>query len=128
MITTQFKTLAARFLLIALFVFAVVSNVQRIISNYRLHERIKTAEAEVVEMELKNQKLSLLMNYYQSASYQEVEARRRLGMKKPDEAAYIIKGISTPSSVLDAENTLTGETTKKTESNARQWLNYLQGD
>lgn len=128
MITTGFKTLSARLLLIGLFVFAVFSNVQRIISNYHLHERIIAAEADVTAMELKNQKLSLLMNYYQSASYQEVEARRRLGMKRPDEAAYIVKGISLPTA-NDDESLVTSQTnTTTSQSNAQKWWDYLRGN
>ncbi len=123
----RFKSIFSRIFLVALFVFAVISNVRLIIRNYQLHERIKAAQTDVASLELRNQKLSLLMNYYQSSSYQDVEARRRLGMKLPDEAAYIIKGISLPAT-SDIEATVTAEkSSTDNQSNAQKWWSYLSG-
>lgn len=123
----RFQSTGSRVLLVALFVFAVVSNVRLVIRNSELHERVKAAKADVENMELRNQRLSLLMNYYQSASYQEVEARRRLGMKRPDEAAYIIKGISLPAANSEIDGIAVEKSVPAVKSNAAQWWEYLRG-
>jgi len=84
-------------LLLGLFVFALYSNVQLIIRNHALGKVLADKKAETVKETFDNQKLKLLIAYYQTPSYQEVEARRRLQLKKPDETAYLIKGLPTAS-------------------------------
>ena len=81
-----------RALLIGLFVFAVYSNIGLIIRNHQLTQILRSKKAETARQAFNNEKLKLLIAYYQTPSYQEVEARRRLGLKKPGETVYAIKG------------------------------------
>lgn len=82
-------------LLIGLFIFALYSNIGLIIRNHKLGQILREKKAETTDQAYDNGKLKLLIAYYQTPSYQEVEARRRLGLKKPDETAYTIKGLAT---------------------------------
>ena len=84
-------------LLVALFVFAVYSNIDLIIRNHKLGQILREKKDQTAEQSYNNEKLKLLIAYYQTPSFQEVEARRRLGLKKPDETVYTIKGLTTNS-------------------------------
>jgi cell division protein FtsB len=97
----KWKDWSLRILFVALFVFAVVSNIIRIINNNELSEKVRNSTERLENLKAKAKKLELLSTYYQSVSYQEVEARRRLGMQKPDEKVIIIKGIP-----IDSTNNL----------------------
>ena len=80
--------------LIGLFIFACYSNIQLIINNHQLGQLLTAKKAETAQETFDNQKLKLLIAYYQTPSYQEVEARRRLQLKKPGETVYAIKGLT----------------------------------
>ncbi|MDP3993094.1 MAG: hypothetical protein Q8Q05_02695 [bacterium] len=82
-------------LLVGLFVFAVISNINLIVRNHKLGTILREKKIQTAQQTFNNSKLKLLIAYYQTPSFQEVEARRRLGLKKPDETVYTIKGLTT---------------------------------
>ncbi|MEK7202090.1 MAG: hypothetical protein AAB669_00955 [Patescibacteria group bacterium] len=82
-------------LLVGLFVFAVYSNINLIVRNHKLGTILREKKIQTAQQAFNNSKLKLLIAYYQTPSFQEVEARRRLGLKKPDENVYTIKGLTT---------------------------------
>lgn len=121
-----------RVLIIALFVFALYSNIGLIIQNYHISAQVDAAQSDVDRMTLRNQQLSLLLSYYQSPSYQDVEARRRLGMKRPDENVYVVNGITVPNVAPSdqLESTVyqsTQAVVTDSESNISRWLKYFEG-
>lgn len=119
--------------MVALFVFALYSNVGLIIQNYQIGQRETAAQTDVDRMTLRNQQLSLLLSYYQSPSYQDVEARRRLGLKRPDENIYAVKGVAIPD--LAPNDQLESNVYQAAElppvileSNFSKWLKYFSGN
>lgn len=120
-------------LLIGLFVFALYSNIGLIIRNHRLTGILRAKKTETARQAFNNKKLKLLITYYQTPSYQEVEARRRLGLKKPDEIVYAVNGLSLASG--DQRSGLSDNLYADIQpapvapkSNIRQWREYLFGD
>src|SRR5579872_6705669 len=94
MIDKTWQSFWGRLFLVALFGFSIFSNIRIAIQNYHLNQQVQAGEDKVSQMQTNNQKLSLLISYYQSPSYQDVEARYRLGMKRPDETVYTVTGLS----------------------------------
>ncbi len=82
-------------LLVGLFIFAVYSNINLIVRNHKLGQILREKKTQTAQQAFNNEKLKLLISYYQTPSFQEVEARRRLGLKKPDETVYVVKGLTT---------------------------------
>lgn len=58
--------------------------------NYKTNQQIKTLKAEIELKEQENQNLKNLIAYYQTQSFKEKEARKKLGLVKPDEKMIII--------------------------------------
>ena len=119
-----------RLIILALFVFALYSNVQLIIRNHALSQVLTAKKAETAKQAFDNQKLKLLLAYYQTPSYQEVEAMRRLQLKKPDETVYIVKGLSdTPASLASALSDdispITEPAAAKPKTNIQLWWEYF---
>jgi len=118
--------------LIALFLFALYSNIRLIIRNQEINQRLKKAKAETAALELSTKKFKLLIDYYKTPSYQEIEARRRLGLKKPDETVLVVKGLP--------ENTNLGEgltdeiyqdtapAAPRAQTNLSKWWQYFFGN
>jgi len=73
--------------------FALYSNGVKLSENYRLNRQIINLKQEVNQKKQRNQRLTLLTEYYQTTAFREIEARRRLSMKKPDEKVLTIKGM-----------------------------------
>lgn len=53
--------------------------------NYQLKKQAENIKRQISQVEAENKDLSNLILYYQSDSFREVEARKKLGLKKPDE-------------------------------------------
>lgn len=124
------KKYLGHILLAAFFVFALYSNVRLIIRNQTINKRLADAKTETQKAEYENKKLELLIKYYQTPSYQEVEARRRLNMKKPDEIALNIKG--SPASADDQSQSISDSAyvdqkpvPAQPESNISRWWKYF---
>ncbi len=116
--------------LAAIFLFAIYSNVRLGIRNYQLNQTIETTKQEVEELSARNEKLRLLLGFYQTPEYQEVEAKRRLGLKRPDETAMLVNGIPANSLASALEDFVYREPTPATpepETNFQKWWKYLLG-
>ena len=115
---------------LALFIFALYSNVTAAKDNYLINQRVNQAEQQTATLNNQVEKLTLLEGYYQSSSYQNVQARLQLGFKAPNETTVIIKGVPTPASSLDSQlDTQVQEQSPvpKPATNFQRWLHYLFG-
>lgn len=122
------KNTLGKIVLAALIVFALYSNVRLIIRNNKLQERFQASEQELHEKELRNKKLTLLIAYYQSPSYQDAEARRRLALKLPDETVLEVRGVEYGKDATTLEDTIyknTEPTPPTPPSNFSRWWNYF---
>ena len=121
-----------RILLVGLVLFAIYSNISLIIRNNKLGRVLREKKTEAAKQAFNNEKLKLLISYYQTPTYQEVEARRRLGLRKPDETVYAIKGLSakgTPNPALSDNLYNDIQPTPPTpKTNIQQWWEYFFGD
>jgi hypothetical protein len=126
-----FKQSGWQLLFIALFVFALYSNVTMAVRNYHLNQRTDALQSQVNSEALHNQKLSLLLNYYKSASYQDVQARAQLGMKKPTETTLIILGVTQPTTTLSdqLDQQIQDESASQSKpiSNFSRWWQFFFG-
>lgn len=119
-------------LLIGLFVFAVYSNINLIVRNHKLGQILREEKTQTAQQAFNNSKLKLLIAYYQTPSFQEVEARRRLGLKKPDETVYTIKGLTTDtdqnSGLSDNLYNDIQPAPPTTKTNVQLWWKYFFGE
>ncbi len=119
-------------ILAGLFIFAVYSNIGLIIRNHKLGQILREKKTATAQQSFNNEKLKLLIAYYQTPSYQEVEARQRLGLKKPDETVYVVKGLTTntdqsPALSDDLYNDIQ-PAPPAPETNIQLWWEYFFGD
>lgn len=123
--------LANRVIIAALMLFALYSNIRIFIQNHQLSAQITKARAEIDQSTYRNKKLALLLNYYQSSSYQEVEARRRLGLKKPNETVLTVKESATEdedANQLDSVYLNYQPLPPQNKPNWQQWWEYFFGN
>lgn len=95
-----------------------------------LAKEIKELETEAERVSSKNQDLSGLLNYLQSDSFAEKEARLNLDLKKPGEKVVIIKDSTPGETPLKASSSVFNipgldKQTAEIKSNPRKWLEYF---
>jgi cell division protein FtsL len=103
-----------------------------VMNNYQTNKKITALKAEI---ELANAEEGYLQNlnvYYATNTYKELEARRKLGMKKPDEK--VVRILIDPQRLSQIEqreviskiNTAdTNVASNEPTSNARKWLQVV---
>lgn len=90
--------------------------------NYEMQQEIGKLDQQIQDLELETQKLNYQIQYYQTDSYKEKEARARLGLQAPGEGVVIL-----PNS--DDTRTQDEETQqKRKKSNFEQWIEFLRGN
>lgn len=78
-------------IIIILIIFYIIFNIGRSIwKNYQINREIANIEAEIESLKTKNSALKNLILYYQTDTFKELEARKKLGLKKSDEKVIII--------------------------------------
>jgi hypothetical protein len=95
-------------------------------TNYDLRQSIKTLNSQIAMLQDQKKDLSNLNLYYSSASFKELEARRKLGYQKPDEKVVIIAntaGVNNFEQELTADRTQVAE--KKATEATSNWLVWL---
>jgi len=94
--------------------------------NYNVNREIKTLEQEVLVLEERNQRLKNLVLYYQTDSYKEKEARRKLLMKMPQEKVLALPEVEY-SHKEQEEIEEEAQLDNYQEPNYQLWLKYIFG-
>lgn len=91
--------------------------------NYQINQRIEELETSISTLEEQNADLKNLIAYYQTETFRELEARRKLGLKKPGEIVIALpENTETPP---ESENP---EEKKQTNiPNPKRWWEFLFG-
>jgi cell division protein FtsB len=96
---------------------------KEIYGRHQINQEIEKAKHEIEDLERKNYELQALIDYLNTDSFKEIQARQNLGLQKEGETAVSIEpGISLPSQ--NQEITFeSGEV--KESSNPRRWWDYF---
>ncbi len=78
------------FVLIALLLFFSVSMLREVKRKQGIQKDIMALEQELLEVEANNSRLSNLIDYLKTDDYAELEAKKRLGLKKQGEKVLLV--------------------------------------
>lgn len=131
MTVSKGKKLLQTIFFMLLLLYGLFLNVRLIIQNYNLDKRTDTLKSDIQKMTNRNEKIRLILSYYQTEAYQEVEARRRLQVKRPDEKVLAVKGLNlTPKELNLLEDVVYQEAAPpvaEQQTNFQRWWEYLFG-
>lgn len=102
---------------------------KEIYRRYQINQEIKTVKSEIETLQKKNKELQVLVDYLNSDSYKEIQARQNLGLQKPGEQAVAIEAAPTTEGAIstgDSTKIATAEPTKNL-SNPEKWWKYFFG-
>jgi cell division protein FtsB len=93
--------------------------------NYALQRRLDAKERELVLTQLEVETLKYEQAYYQTREYQELAARRHLGLGKKGEKVLYLPENSQAAKDYGKEEAVSQPVVELT--NFEQWLNFLSG-
>ena len=105
---------------IAIAVYLCVLLAGTVKKNYDLSQQINTMTQQIQQLQSQKSQLAFEVQYYQTDSYRQKQAKANLGLVVPGESEII---LPTPS----ATPAPTTDTSKSKQSNQQQWLNFIMG-
>ncbi|MBW3538605.1 septum formation initiator family protein [Candidatus Parcubacteria bacterium] len=105
-----------------LVVYLSVILIQTVQRNYRLKREIGQLEQRIEALARANEELEYKIQYYQTDSFKEKEARSNLGLQAPGEGVIILPKEAKPAEPADQEEKL-----PQPEPNFKQWWTFLFG-
>jgi cell division protein FtsB len=118
-LTVNNVIIAVAFFIAASWVWGSLGMMQR---NYSLQKELDSKKQQLQLTELQKQTLEFQKKYYQTAEYQELAVRERLGTVRPGEKVLILP----PNTVTDEKKTVAAAV-RPQASNLEQWVNFLFG-
>ena len=103
-------------------VYLIVVLAQTVVRNYNLQKQIDTLSSQIVTLGDQRDELMYNLQFYQTNSFQEREARAKLGLQKPGESVII---LAHPSDIAAQQAATKPKPPAK--SNFAQWLDFLRG-
>jgi len=109
---------------IVVIIYLVVILGQTIIKNYALNKQIDDLKAQTTQLQDQKDALAYNIQYYKTDSYQQREARAKLGLQLPGET---VVALPTPD-VVTAPVPETEAKPAKKKTNMQQWFDFLAGN
>ena len=98
---------------------------QAVYMNYATNQKIKKLRSDLSGAQVEKDRLSSLIAYYKTTTFQELEARKKLGLMLPGEKVVSVE-------VPDSAPVVVSQTQQKPQepikqNNSRNWLDFLAG-
>ena len=97
---------------------------QAIYLNYNTNQKIVLLKKEIREVEADKESLQTLIAYYQTPAFQELEARKKLGMKMPGEKVIKVEVAESPEAEVEEQESAPKDSTP----NYQKWLDFISGN
>ena len=107
-----------------------ISTIRETYRGWSVEKEIQTLEAHAAALEGRKLQLQTLTQELVSPERVELDARSRLGLKKPNERVIILEGVSPPSSSTWQGDSMSSSEIVSTPpekhlSNPEHWLRYF---
>lgn len=119
--------------LIVLAIAYVLINLGRVVrTNYEMNKTIRQLRTEIAELQLRAQQLKNALTYYSSTSYRELEAKRRLSLRRPGETVVLVPENKADVRQLELPNVSRRNAAEEelpildtARQNARTWIDWV---
>ena len=91
--------------------------------NYGINKEIANSQKDISRLQEENKNLQDSIQYYQSTTYKEQQARLKLNYQKPGEKVYIIPNKNNSQEENQTENT--NNNTSDSRPNYLRWWQFL---
>lgn len=111
-------------------IFISVAFSKELYRKYMVRQEIEKVKGEVEELERRNKELTYLIDYLETDSFKELQARQSLGLVHQGETAVAVEsgtgesGEANPE-VASEQNAAEGITLEVVDSNPKKWWRYF---
>ncbi len=120
------KNFVQPILILALIGYVIFILYQAVYYNFKVNQKIRELKGEINTLDQEKSKLEALIAYYKTETFQELEARKKLGLRLPGEKVVKVEVIAeeaaSPTSKPDAVSP------QSNKPNWQLWLDYLRGE
>lgn len=100
---------------------------QSVYFNYQRSQKIKFLKRDIVTLEEKQKKIESLIAYYKTDSFQELEARRKLGLKMPGEKVVTVEVKDRKSDDATKSQEKSPIAQAQVRTNFELWVDFVSG-
>lgn len=103
---------------------------QSVYFNYQTNKQISSLRVKIAELEQSKDQLDVLIAYYKTDSYRELEARKKLGMKMPGEKVVKVdvrKTETADSKFTENKELATEKANIQSQANWQLWVDFFDG-
>lgn len=115
-------------IIIAVIVLIVINIAKSIAKNYEINKEIIALKGDIEKLQEKKKGLENIILYYKTQTFQELELRRSLGLKKADEVMIILPendGAGSKEGTVQFFNTTEVKQDNVIQPNYILWWNYI---
>ncbi len=98
---------------------------QSVYYNFQLNNKVEKLEVQIAKQEAEKLGFEALITYYQTSTFQQLEARRKLGMRFPGEKVVTIELSQQQTGLSEAETT--DPQGVNSVNNIELWLKFFSG-
>jgi cell division protein FtsB len=112
------------FILLALISVALTKELMR---KHKVNQEIELVKEEIDRLERKNEELAALVDYLNTDSFKEIQARQSLNLQKEGETAVAITDPADPAQAVEDIDRVevAEEEAQKSKSNIVKWWEYF---
>lgn len=100
---------------------------QSVYFNFQLNSKVEKLKTQIAKQETERLGFEAIISYYQTSTFQELEARRKLGMRFPGEKVVAVE-VKPQQPDLDSDETLSGDSQRASSTNnLKLWLDFFTG-
>ena len=105
-------------------VFVSIALGKEVYRRHQINQEIDAVKQDIEELERKNHEMQALVDYLNTDSFKEIQARQNLGLQKEGEVAVAVEpGIAVDDE--DQGSTFVSDKNAKEVSNGKKWWNYF---
>lgn len=120
-----FTSALGRIIILGLALLFIANIARSIYKNYQTKQQIDTLENEISQLQNEKVNLENRILYYETDTYKEIETRKHLGYRKPDEKVAILIQNEGNTTNLQIENN-SQDQIDDTEDNTPNWQKWYQ--
>lgn len=104
-----------------------VAIVRELINGHEVRQQVQRLQHQVATEQQRQAQLQDLIDYLGSPTFQEQEARLKLGLKKTGEQVIVVPATNTPVEGSTDDGAQTGTAADRRLSNPERWWKYFFG-
>ena len=102
-----------------------VALTKELIRKIQIHRQIEQLETEIASLESEHADLTNMIAYFNSSSFQEKEARTKLGLTAPGETMAVLPDTTDSSTMATAGDARTSAEVSDIRTNPQKWQDYF---